>query len=65
MLVEKTHQIESLILDYRIQTLTLAEGAGNVALIRCSRAEGGTIRSPFLTAPFKRIGRALGKDKTL
>jgi hypothetical protein len=36
-----------------------------VSLIKSSRAEGGTKRSPFLTAPFNKIVRALGDDKIL
>ena len=46
-------------------TLTRAEGAGKVILIKRSRDDGGTRRSPFLTAPFNRIGRALGEDRIL
>lgn len=46
-------------------TLTRDEGEGKVALIRSSRAEGGTTRSPFLTAPLTKIVRALGEDTIL
>lgn len=46
-------------------TLTLAEGAGKVTPISISNAEGGTNRSPFLTAPFTKIVRAFGVDKIL
>lgn len=48
-----------------IPTLTRAEGAGKVILIKRSRNDGGTRRSPFLTAPFNRIGRDLGVDRIL
>lgn len=46
-------------------TLIRAEGDGKVILIKTSRADGGTTRSPFLTAPFMRIARAFGKDTIL
>lgn len=46
-------------------TLTRADGDGNVTLIRSSRADGGTKRSPFFTAPLTKIVRALGKDNIL
>lgn len=46
-------------------TLTRAEGEGKETLIKRSRADGGTMCSPFLTAPFNRIGRAFGEDKIL
>jgi hypothetical protein len=36
-----------------------------VNLIKSSRADGGTTRSPFLTALFNRIGRAFGEAKIL
>lgn len=49
----------------KILTLTRAEETGKVTLIRISRDGGGTSRSPFLTAPFTKIERALGKDKIL
>lgn len=48
-----------------IPTFTRAEGAGKVILIKRSRDDGGTRRSPFLTAPFNKIGRALGEDRIL
>lgn len=48
-----------------IPTFTLAEGAGKVILIKRSRDNGGTRRSPFLMAPFNKIGRALGEDRIL
>lgn len=46
-------------------TLTLAEGAGNADCISKSSAEGGTRRSPFLTAPFSKIDLAFGPDRIL
>lgn len=46
-------------------TLIRAEGAGKVILIKTSRADGGTTRSPFLTAPFMSIARAFGEDTIL
>lgn len=36
-----------------------------MARIKSSRADGGTRRSPFLTAPFIKIVRDFGEDKTL
>jgi len=47
------------------QTLTRALETGNVVLMNKSNEEGGTRRSPFLTAPFNKIDRALGTDKIL
>lgn len=47
------------------QTLTRALETGNVALMNKSNETGGTRRSPFLTAPFNKIDRALGTDKNL
>ena len=47
------------------QTLTRELETGNVALMNKSNEEGGTRRSPFLTAPFNKIDRALGTDKIL
>lgn len=48
-----------------IFTFTLAEDEGKVAWTKISNAEGGISRSPFLTAPFTKTGRALGVDKIL
>jgi hypothetical protein len=47
------------------QTLTRALETGNAALMKRSNALGGTKRSPFLTAPFNKIDRALGTDTIL
>ena len=46
-------------------TFTLAEDAGKVTRINISNAGGGINRSPFLTAPFTKIGCAFGVDKIL
>jgi hypothetical protein len=47
------------------QTLTRALETGNAALMKRSNVLGGTERSPFLTAPFSKIDRALGTDTIL
>lgn len=46
-------------------TLTLAADGGNVTRINKSSVAGGIRRSPFLTAPFNKIVRAFGPDKSL
>lgn len=46
-------------------TLIRRDGAGKVTRIKTSRADGGTRRSPFLTAPFIKIVRAFGKENIL
>ena len=48
-----------------ILTFIRAEDAGKVTLIKMSRADGGTRRSPFLAAPFNSIERALGAERIL
>lgn len=49
----------------KIPTFSRADDAGKVNLIKSSRDNGGTTRSPFLTAPFNRMVRAFGEDKIL
>lgn len=46
-------------------TFTLAEDAGKVTRISISNEDGGTKRSPFLTAPFTKTDRAFEADKIL
>lgn len=46
-------------------TLTRAVEAGNALRISKSSATGGIRRSPFLTAPLSKIGRAFGPERSL
>ena len=46
-------------------TFTLDEDAGKVTRISISNEDGGTKRSPFLTAAFTKIDRAFEADKIL
>ena len=49
----------------KIPTFSLAEDEGKVTRNSISSAEGGSKRSPFLTAPFTNIDLAFGAAKIL